>query len=88
MTVGQVWLGKDANFQVVQEQLQLDGFQLFAVEKWYVLNLSFPCPRPIRARVTERTRPIITLAVYTGDPLHKVTSLLSHPLRVVQLTLV
>jgi hypothetical protein len=88
MTVGQFWLGMDANFQVVQEQLQLDGFQLFAVEKWYVLNLSFAYRSPIRARVTERTRPIITLAVYTGDPLHKVTSLLSDSLRMVQLTLV
>jgi hypothetical protein len=41
MTVGQIWLGKNANFEIVQEQLQLDGFQLFAVEKWYVLNLPF-----------------------------------------------
>ncbi|KAI9512172.1 hypothetical protein F5148DRAFT_1008388 [Russula earlei] len=58
-TIGQLWLGldKDANFEIVHDQLELDGFQLFAVEKW----------------VTERTRPIVSLIVYTGDPLHKIT---------------
>lgn len=37
MTIGQVWLGKNANFEIVYDQLELDGFQLFAVEKWSVL---------------------------------------------------
>ncbi|KAI0269158.1 hypothetical protein BC834DRAFT_967810 [Gloeopeniophorella convolvens] len=57
VTIGQAWIGKNANFDIVQEQLELEGYQLFAVEKW----------------VTERTRPIITLAVYTGDPFHRIT---------------
>ena len=40
VTTGQLWLGKNANFEIVQDQLQLDGFQLFAVEKWFVLRSS------------------------------------------------
>jgi hypothetical protein len=44
LTTGQVWLGKNANFEIVQDQLQLEGFQLFAVEKWFVLqSTSLPC---------------------------------------------
>lgn len=37
VTVGQIWLGKNANFEIVQDQLELGGFQLFAVEKWCVV---------------------------------------------------
>jgi hypothetical protein len=38
VTIGQVWLGKtlNANFEIVHDQLELEGFQLFAVEKWSV----------------------------------------------------
>jgi hypothetical protein len=41
MTIGQVWLGKslNANFEIVHDQLELEGFQLFAVEKWSVSSL-------------------------------------------------
>lgn len=46
LTTGQLWLGKNANFEIVHDQLQLDGFQLFAVEKWFVLlSSSFLAPR-------------------------------------------
>jgi hypothetical protein len=41
MTAGQVWLGKNVNFEMVHDQLQLEGFQLFAVEKWFVLFFPF-----------------------------------------------
>jgi hypothetical protein len=45
LTTGQLWLGKNANFEIVQDHLQLDGFQLFAVEKWFVLlSPSFLAP--------------------------------------------
>ncbi|KAH9006999.1 hypothetical protein EDB86DRAFT_2869465 [Lactarius hatsudake] len=56
-TLGHSWLGNNAAFEIVQEHLVLKGYQLFAVEKW----------------ITQRTRPIITLAVYTGDSRHKIT---------------
>lgn len=37
ITIGQLWLGKSANFEIIHDQLELEGFQLFAVEKWSVL---------------------------------------------------
>ncbi|VDC06273.1 unnamed protein product [Peniophora sp. CBMAI 1063] len=48
--IGQAWLGRPARFEVTNEEFQLTGFTLHAVEKW----------------ITERTRPVVTLAVYTG----------------------
>ncbi|KAF7775911.1 hypothetical protein Agabi119p4_4304 [Agaricus bisporus var. burnettii] len=51
------WLGLPLNFDVVDDHLQIEGYQMYAVEKWIV----------------ERTRPITVLAVYTGDPSHKIT---------------
>ncbi|KAF5363541.1 hypothetical protein D9756_000366 [Leucocoprinus leucothites] len=51
------WLGLPLAFDVVQEQLEIDGYQMYAVEKWIV----------------ERNRPITVLTVYTGDPSHKIT---------------
>ncbi|KAN0127457.1 hypothetical protein V8E53_010861 [Lactarius tabidus] len=63
-SVGHAWLGNNALFEVVQDHLVLKGYQLFAVEKW----------------VTQRTRPIITLAVYTGDSRHKITVTALSPL--------
>jgi hypothetical protein len=71
-TVGHAWLGNNALFEIVQDHLVLKGYQLFAVEKWSVC-FSYPFPSPILPRVTQRTRPIITLAVYTGDSRHKVS---------------
>ncbi|KAI0068856.1 hypothetical protein BV25DRAFT_1792230 [Artomyces pyxidatus] len=59
--VGAEWFGKaGVRFEVVQEQLEIEGYQIYAVEKWCVA-------------VTERTRPVTTLAVYTGDAAHKIT---------------
>jgi hypothetical protein len=43
-------------FDVVSTELVVEGYQLYAVEKWLV----------------DRERPIVTLTVYTGDPTHKV----------------
>ena len=71
VSVGQAWLGNNALFEIVQDHLVLKGYQLFAVEKWSVY-FSSPLQSPILPRVTQRTRPIITLAVYTGDSRHKV----------------
>ena len=71
-SVGHAWLGNNAIFEIVQESLVLKGYQLFAVEKWSV-SLEFSSHRPpIFPRVTQMSRSIITLAVYTGDPRHKV----------------
>ncbi|KAI0036839.1 hypothetical protein K488DRAFT_67438 [Vararia minispora EC-137] len=55
--IGEQWIGKKLRFEIAQEHLELSGYQLYAVEKW----------------VTERTRPVLTLAVYTGEPNHKIT---------------
>ena len=41
--IGQTWLGKSANFEIVHDQLELEGFQLFAVEKWSVSHLLLAC---------------------------------------------
>ncbi|OBZ70442.1 Protein STB6 [Grifola frondosa] len=51
------WIGGGRKFEVVEEQIELEGFQIYAVEKW----------------VVERKRPVIVLTVYTGDPQHKIT---------------
>ncbi|KAF9646031.1 hypothetical protein BDM02DRAFT_3148177 [Thelephora ganbajun] len=53
---GKEWIGVDCRFELLEE-LELEGYQIYAVEKW----------------VVERTRPITVLTVYTGDPKHKVT---------------
>ncbi|KAI0320823.1 hypothetical protein OF83DRAFT_1102938 [Amylostereum chailletii] len=55
--VGIDWFGRPCKFEIVQDQLEIAGYQIYAVEKW----------------VTERTRPVVTLAVYTGDRRHKIT---------------
>ncbi|TFK91811.1 hypothetical protein K466DRAFT_582454 [Polyporus arcularius HHB13444] len=51
------WLVGGERFEVVEEQLELEGFQIYAVEKW----------------VVARKRPVLVLTVYTGDPKHKIT---------------
>ncbi|KZV71378.1 hypothetical protein PENSPDRAFT_684615 [Peniophora sp. CONT] len=48
--IGQAWFGRPARFEITKDELQLQGFTLHAVEKW----------------ITERSRPVVTLAVYTG----------------------
>ncbi|KAI0375656.1 hypothetical protein BV20DRAFT_1117203 [Pilatotrama ljubarskyi] len=50
------WLPGGEKFEVVEEQLELEGFQIYAVEKW----------------VVARKRPIFVLTVFTGDPKHKI----------------
>jgi hypothetical protein len=35
--VGSEWLGKPCKFEIVQEQLQIEGYQMYAVEKWYAI---------------------------------------------------
>ncbi|KAA1466389.1 hypothetical protein DENSPDRAFT_831206 [Dentipellis sp. KUC8613] len=56
-SVGLQWFGKTCKFEIVQDQLEVEGYQLYAVEKW----------------VTGRARAVVTLTVYTGDPSHKIT---------------
>ncbi|TBU49553.1 hypothetical protein BD309DRAFT_947112 [Dichomitus squalens] len=51
------WLPGGEKFEVVEEQLELEGFQIYAVEKW----------------VVARKRPVLVLTVFTGDPKHKIT---------------
>lgn len=40
----------------MEDQIELEGYQIYAVEKWIV----------------ERRRPVIVLTVFTGDPKHKI----------------
>jgi len=69
---GKEWIGVDSRFEVVEE-LELEGYQIYAVEKWCVVCWFLPTPEVNhRSRVVERTRPITVLTVYTGDPKHKV----------------
>ena len=69
---GKEWIGVDCRFEVVEE-LELEGYQIYAVEKWYVAPWFHTTPEVNRfSRVVERTRPITVLTVYTGDPKHKV----------------
>ncbi|PIL37169.1 hypothetical protein GSI_00861 [Ganoderma sinense ZZ0214-1] len=51
------WLPSGERFEVVEEQLELEGFQIYAVEKW----------------VVARKRCVLVLTVFTGDPKHKIT---------------
>ncbi|KAI0750862.1 hypothetical protein C8Q80DRAFT_1217783 [Daedaleopsis nitida] len=51
------WLVGGEKFEVIEEQLELEGFQIYAVEKW----------------VVAQKRPVLVLTVYTGDPKHKIT---------------
>ncbi|KAI0352939.1 hypothetical protein OH77DRAFT_1459472 [Trametes cingulata] len=51
------WLPGGEKFEIVEEQLELEGFQIYAVEKWMVA----------------RKRPIFVLTVFTGDPKHKIS---------------
>jgi hypothetical protein len=39
------WFHSGCRFEVVVEQLELSGFQLYAVEKWYVPLLVQDAPR-------------------------------------------
>jgi len=71
---GKEWIGVDCKFEVVEE-LELEGYQIYAVEKWCVVLWSHPAPKVNNfSRVVERIRPITVLTVYTGDPKHKVRS--------------
>ncbi|KAJ7228667.1 hypothetical protein GGX14DRAFT_692610 [Mycena pura] len=51
------WIGLPLHFDIVTDRLELEGYQIYAVEKWIV----------------ERDRPVTCLTVYTGDPAHKIT---------------
>ncbi|KAH8830928.1 hypothetical protein DL96DRAFT_1707720 [Flagelloscypha sp. PMI_526] len=50
------WIGHAELDIIATEEVELQGFQLYAVEKWIV----------------ERTRPIISLVIQTGDASHKI----------------
>ncbi|KAF8195869.1 hypothetical protein K438DRAFT_2017114 [Mycena galopus ATCC 62051] len=51
------WIGLPLQFDIVADRLELEGYQIYAVQKWIV----------------ERDRPVTVLTVYTGDPAHKIT---------------
>ncbi|CCM01577.1 uncharacterized protein FIBRA_03637 [Fibroporia radiculosa] len=51
------WIGGGCKFDVVEDLVELEGYQIYAVEKW----------------VVERRRPVIVLTVFTGDSKHKIT---------------
>ncbi|KAJ7276422.1 hypothetical protein B0H12DRAFT_1318853 [Mycena haematopus] len=51
------WIGVPLRFVVAAPRVELEGYQIYAVQKWIV----------------ERDRPVTVLTVYTGDPAHKIT---------------
>lgn len=59
----QQYIGLDLNFDVSDDIKTVEGYQLYAVQKW----------------VVDRTRPVNTLVVHTGDPSHKVTVIALRP---------
>jgi hypothetical protein len=71
-SLAQHWLGLPLHFHLVQDLLQINGYQMYAVEKWYLSFQHKPhiCSL-LSQRIVERNRPVIVLAVYTGDPAHK-----------------
>jgi hypothetical protein len=71
--IGSEWLGIPLKFEVVEEQIEVEGYQMYAVEKWCVsLHSSVGIMLIFYCRIVERTRPVTTLTVFTGDPSHKV----------------
>ncbi|KAG1806788.1 uncharacterized protein HD556DRAFT_1324065 [Suillus plorans] len=56
-SVGERWIGRESRLEIAENRVELQGYQMYAVEKWIV----------------ERVRPVTVLIVYTGDPSHKVT---------------
>lgn len=56
-SVGERWIGRKSRLEIVENHVELQGYQMYAVEKWIV----------------ERVRPVTVLIVYTGDPSHKIT---------------
>lgn len=68
---GKEWIGVECKFEILEE-LELEGYQMYAVEKWCVFPGFACCPELNHcSRVVERTRQIMVLTVYTGDPKHK-----------------
>lgn len=75
------WLGLPLNFDLLHDHLEIEGYQMYAVEKWFVfLSFLFSFPYLSPQRIVERNRPITVLTVYTGDPSHKVCPTLSSTL--------
>lgn len=70
------WVGGGRRFEVVEDQFELEGFQLYAVEKWWVFVALLITVTHYADRVVDRTRPLTALTVFTGDPAHKVSSTL------------
>lgn len=56
-SVGERWIGRKSRLEIAENHVELQGYQMYAVEKWIV----------------ERVRPVTVLIVYTGDPSHKIT---------------
>jgi len=61
------------HFHVLEHNVRLEGYQLYAVENWSVLFFFWFGSHFIYLfRIVQRDRPVITLAVYTGDLSHNV----------------
>ncbi|KAG2077397.1 hypothetical protein BDR04DRAFT_1088384 [Suillus decipiens] len=56
-SIGERWIGRKSRLEIAENRVELQGYQMYAVEKWIV----------------ERVRPVTVLIVYTGDPSHKIT---------------
>ncbi|KAG0709652.1 hypothetical protein DFH29DRAFT_885189 [Suillus ampliporus] len=61
--VGERWIGRMSRLEIAESRIELQGYQMYAVEKWIV----------------ERLRPVTVLTVYTGDPAHKITVTMLKP---------
>lgn len=73
---GGEWVSPSCKLEVVEDPIEMEGYQIYAVEKWQV-NICL-CPSSVPSyhyvsRVVERTRLVNVLVVYTGDPDHKVS---------------
>lgn len=70
------WVSSLGKLQVVQERLELHGYQIYAVEKWYIYSsFALKTGSVFPFRVVVRSRLVNTVCVYTGSPHHKARSL-------------
>lgn len=86
------WVSALGKMHIVEEQLELRGYQMYAVEKWCVASVASVedgSSSPPILRVVDRGRLVNVVSVYTGDPRHKAAihglrndlSLMREPLR-------
>jgi hypothetical protein len=65
------WVAPLGKFDIEQDATELEGYQMYAVEKWYV-DRAYPAPAydPYVSthRVVDRSKFMKVVVVFTGDP--------------------